>query len=219
MSAAPGTAASADLKPRLHDVAIISLMGDTIYFQPANVWEFSLGRTASRMLDRAELDDEITGTARDTLRADAPDVHFAAANDVPRDALLADAARVFMTDEGAVNAVRTGLTPWREAHPADLIVVLLPMQSSLENHAQPRMFFGMGVSWNEGVVLMQALVLDGRTGEVLGTAKARAIAPLSFKVTADAFLDPAPEAKAGLSNDMKGLLASMLPGLLHDAGL
>lgn len=210
----PGSAA--DLKERLHTVAVVSAMGDTVYFQPGNSSLFIAGQMPSRVL--AGLDGEIERVAKQTLSTDAPGITFVPV-ETPHDALLAAAARVYRTDEGAINAVRTALQPWRDKHAVDVIVVLLPMQSSLVSHAQPRLFYDMGVSWDEGVVLMQAVVVDGKTGAVIGSAKTKAIAPLGFAVTSETFLDPAPAAKTRLTNYFTGLLDSATPALLRDAGL
>src|SRR5262249_49042381 len=158
---------------------------------PGNSSLFSFEQTTHRSLDGADLDGEIVRVVRETLSADVPGATFVSV-DEPHDKLLSTARQIYRTDEGAINAVRTELKPWRNSHPVDSVVLLLPMQSSLENHAQWRMFYGMGVSWNEGVVLMQVVILDGKTGEVLRTEKSRAIAPLGFRATSETFLDPSP---------------------------
>src|ERR1700753_4279602 len=76
-----------DLKSRAHTVAVISAMGDRIYFQPANVSMFDADCVASRVLSGADLDGAAVQAATDTLRADLPGVHIVTAN-IPRDQLV-----------------------------------------------------------------------------------------------------------------------------------
>ncbi len=206
------------LKSRAHTVAIVSALGDRIYFQPENVSLFDAYGVPSRILSGSGLDGVAVQAAAETLRADIPGVSIVTA-DIPRDRLVSAANEVYRTDKGAVEAVMASVKAWREANAVDLVVLLLPIESSLTDRPNTRMFFGMGVTWNEGAVLMQAVVLDGKTGDSLGNAEARALSRLDVHFTKAAFLDPAPEATAGLTNYMKAMLASTVPGLLHNAGL
>ncbi len=207
-----------DLKSRAHTVAIVSAMGDRIYFQPENVSLFEEYGIASRVLSGSGFDAAAVQAASDTLRADVPVVQLVTV-DIPHDRLVSAASDVYRTDKGAIEAVMANIKAWREANAVDLVVVLLPIESTLNDRPNWRMFYGMGVTWNEGAVLMQAVVLDGKTGESVGEAKARALSPLGGSITSTVFMDPAPDSTAGLTNYLKAMLTSTVPGLLRNAGL
>ena len=193
-------------------------MGNRIYFQPENVSLFYADGVPSRVLSGGDLDGAAIQAATETLRADMPEAGVVTAA-IPRDQLLSAANEVYRTDPGAVEAVMATVKAWREANTADLVIVLMPIESSLADRPNTRRFFGMGVTWNEGAVLMQAIVLDGKTGEVLAGATARALSPLGAHITTAAFLDTSPESTKGLTDYIRGMLANTVPGLLRNAGL
>jgi hypothetical protein len=212
-------AATDDLKTKTRSITVVSAMGDALYFQPENVSMFDFSGAMAHIASRdAKLDDATEAAAAQTLRDDLPGVQIVP-YDGPRDVLVDDAGKIFRTDSGAVNALRDDLKAWRAAHHTDLVVLLLPMESRLDDRPSWRLFFNKGVSWNESVVLMHMIVLDGKTGDVLGEAKAHALTPLAFKVTADSFLHAQPDEQAALIGYFRSVLTGIVPRLLRDGGL
>lgn len=208
-----------DLKPRAHTVAIVSAFGDVIGYQALNVAVFFEGGYSNKIaLDGAKLDDAIVTSAIHALSGDVPGFGLASI-DVPHDTLVAHANSVRMRD-GPLDMVRDDLKAWRASHTVDLVIVLLPAMGQISQHDYfPRAFFGLGVSGRQTILFMRAVVLDGKSGEILGDLKARAVGRLAGAYTEQAFTNPTPENKTMLAAEMRAMLANTVPGLLRGVGL
>src|ERR1700710_392309 len=161
---APGTQpySGVDLKSRAHTVAVVSALGDVVGYQALNAGLLSGGYSENIALDGAGLDDVAGRVALHTLTADMPGFGLVAV-DVPHATLVAHANSVRLSD-GPLDSMRDDLKPWREGHPVDLIVILMPGGGQIDRHDNiRRAFFGLGVSGRQTVLFLRAVVLDGKS--------------------------------------------------------
>ncbi len=207
-----------DLKPRAHTVAIVSAFGDTIGYQALNVALIENGYSENVHLDGAKLDDAVVAAAMHALTTDVPGFG-AIPVDVPSATLVAHANSVRLSD-GPLDMVRDDLKAWRASHPVDLVILLLPGMGQISKHDYfKRAFFGLGVSGRQTILFMRAVVLDGKTGEILNDLKARAVGRLAGTYNEAAFSNPTPQSNALLAAEMRALLSNTVPGLLRGVGL
>lgn len=214
--AAPAPAV--DFKPRAHLVAVVSALGDVIGYQAINVALMDGGYSDKIKLDGADLDGAAVSAAVHVLTQDVPGFGLASI-EVPHDTLVAHANSILLGD-GPLNRIRNDLKAWRESHAVDLVIVLLPVGGQIDRHDEiKRAFFGIGISGRQTILFLRAVVLDGKSGEILSDLKARAVGSLSGQLAEATFSHPTAADKAMLAMHMRGMIASTVPGLLRGVGL
>jgi hypothetical protein len=209
---AAGAADKPDFQTTARTVAIVSLLGDTVQAPggvPIPAPDAAFDPLAERVM-------------AGQIKADLPDAQVVLVGG-PREPLL---ERMYpRTGFGDVGMAQTreALRPWAATHAADYIVILRKTVGVLEYRDVAYSMnahwteFGIGLSSSSTpIAFLNVTVCDARTMDVVAQMSVRDLGWGSIRYGRH---DPTPAHLPVLVSDVKAMLASVVPGLVHGAGI
>jgi hypothetical protein len=204
-----------DFRATAHTVAVISLLGDDV--------EAMSGVAVP--VPQAGFDEMTERAMARQIRSDLPDATVVLIGG-PRAPLLEQMYPAHGFGDLGMKQLRTALQPWAAAHKTDYIVIFRKTMGQAFPRASYKIpFFGIGLTMSDTPIqpngiapaaLLNITVLDGTTLEIAAELSARDV---GWGSMAYSRTDPTPEHLPVLADDIKAMLASMVPGLVHGVGL
>ena len=194
-----------DFKATAHTITIVSVLGDEIdtYGGSAPVADAGFDTVAERAM-------------ADQIAADLPGASVRSVG-VPRDVFHAQMYPKTGFGDAGMDKSRAYLLPWAAAHPVDYIVILrktvgVPFAPSYVKIT----CFGVSVDCWGTTAFFNVTVCDGKTLKVVADLSVRDLKWGSIPYGRG---EPTPEHLPILTDDVRAMLASVVPGLVHGVGL
>ena len=194
-----------DFRATAHTIAIVSVLGDEIdtYGGTAPVADAGFDAVAEKAI-------------ADQIAADLPGASVRSVS-VPRDVFHAQMYPKTGFGDAGMDKSRAYLLPWAAAHPVDYIVILrktvgVPFAPSYVKIT----CFGVSVDCWGMTAFFNVTVCDGKTLKVVADLSVRDLKWGSIPYGRG---EPTPEHLPILTDDVRAMLASVVPGLVHGVGL
>ena len=194
-----------DFKATAHTIAIVSVLGDEIdtYGGTTPIADAGFDALAERAM-------------ADQIAADLPGASVRSVG-VPRDVLHAQMYPKAGFGDAGMDKSRAYLLPWGAAHPVDYIVIFRKTVGNPDTNEFGTPFcFGISLDCWGTTAFLNVTVCDGKTLKVVAALSVRDLSWGSIRYERG---DPTPEHLPILTNDIRAMLASVVPGLVHGVGL
>ena len=206
--AGAGTAQAAeapDFQATAHTIAIVSVLGDEIdtYGGTQPIADAGFDTVAERAM-------------ADRIAADLPGATVRSLG-LPRDVLHAQMYPKTGFGDAGMDKSRAYLLPWAAAHSVDYIVIFRKAVGVPDTHSFDKLVcFGISLDCWGTTAFFNITVCDGKTLKVVADLSVR---DLKWGSIPYGRHEPTPEHLPILVSDVRAMLASVVPGLVHGVGL